>query len=44
MPFAEKQYFNMSKLWKYWENYYKAKGCSYNKILKLTHRKMSKYL
>jgi hypothetical protein len=29
-----------SKEFRYWENYYRQKGCSYSKILKLTHRKM----
>lgn len=42
MAYLESTRRNLSKEWKYWENYYKNKGCSYNKILKLSHNKMRK--
>ena len=33
---------DFSKEWRYWEKYYEAKGCSFNKVLKLTYKKMRK--
>jgi len=34
---------NLSKEWAYWRKYYRDKGCSWNKIEKLTFKKMRKY-
>jgi ribosomal protein L17 len=43
MPTKESGYGkDLSKEWRYWENYYRQKGCGYLKILKLSHRRMRK--
>lgn len=33
---------DLSKEWTYWRKHYRDKGCSYNKVRALTHRKMRK--
>jgi len=39
----ESEYKNRSKEWAYWTAYYEAMGLGYNKVMKLTHRRMKKY-